>query len=320
MEATLDFLVEELVAIGRLHDVEILVVDWGSEVPLHRVLEVSESVKKVWRHLLVPLELAKRICPENDFPRPAIMNAGIRRAEGEYVIQSVADVLWTRRALEKLFLIIGGGDARKVRKPQETLIVLGRREIPYEVASQELDTQSLRELVEQNEFPFYKSYPFFIVAADAIVLHRDLWFQSQGFDEVLRYWGWNDVDLNLRMQLCYRTYSFYDDVDLNVYHLEHIRDVSEIKDRPVNPQVFNPFQKNDSAWGCGDLLLEEYPPREPMDVQRVSFVPLSWMKRFLVVRFYKWIHQINCLLFFLRYRKITKEPFLYYWRIPSMSA
>ena len=128
LETTLDFLGMNLGRLGRSEEVEIIIVDWQSEIPLYQELKLSRETVAITRFIIVPPDAGLDF--ECDFPRPVILNTGIRRARGKFIIQTLGDVLWTTEALSRLFAI-----ALMAGVAEETLYVIGRKEIPYDFVS-----------------------------------------------------------------------------------------------------------------------------------------------------------------------------------------
>ena len=107
--------------------------------------------------------------------------------------------------------------------------------------------------------------PFYMGCAGALVMHRDLWFECRGNDERLVFWGYNDIDLSLRMRLKYSCLDYYQTNKMTVFHLEHYPSRSDKQSAPKksNPHVFNPFVVNDENWGLAEYSFAEWPHREP---------------------------------------------------------
>jgi len=263
LEAALNFLANGLKQLGRLQDVEIVIVDWCSPKPLHSVLRLTEETTKVTRFILVQVSSLQGYKFDDDFPRAVVTNTGIRRATGLYIVPTVADALWTRKSLSKVFNFIDHNIPLK-GTIEKTLLIFGRKEIPYDVASCSPSLPQLERFIEENDATLTVPYiPYLRVPGDGLLMHRDLWFHSRSFDERMHYWGWHDCDIILRVQLKYFLLSCQDDKDLVIYHLAHIApgDPSRVLERKTNPWIFNPFTVNDTNWGLGSLLFNEYPPR-----------------------------------------------------------
>lgn len=262
LETTLDFLATSLSKLGRLQDAEVVIVDWQSEVPIYVDLKVCDLTSSIIRHILVPQILPRSINFECDFPRPVILNIGIRRSRGQYIIQTLGDVLWPVGTLQFLFDTIENGKYCDTRI-DHALVVIGRKEIPYDIACKTPSILFLREYINDHpeNIADVPPLPYLLVPADSFMMHRDLWYESRAFDEQLQRWGWLDCDLILRLQLKYKILTKNDNENLLVYHLNHIApdQINEIVNRKTNPWVFNNLTVNTQEWGLGDMIFSEYP-------------------------------------------------------------
>jgi len=263
LETTINFLALELKKLNKLELTEIIIVDWQSKIPLFSILDLNEHARKIVRFIVVPFSLSEKVKFDDDFPRSIIMNAGIRRSKGLFIIQTLGDVLWTQNTLHTIFNIID--NRMEIKTPIErTLFVFGRKEIPYEVVRSSPNISFLKDYIKikGDNLKFYIR-PYLLVPADSIMMHRDLWFDCRAFDETLQHWGWSDCDLILRLRLRHFILSIHDEKELFVYHLNHIseKDIIQINTRKTNPQVINPFVVNDENWGLIKYQFEEFPPK-----------------------------------------------------------
>ncbi len=196
---TLNFLARNLSRLGRLADVEVVVCDWNSDEPLHRVLALSPAACAMTRFVVVPPSLARPRQLDSPFPIPIVQNTVIRRAEGEFIGQTDSDVLYSCASLHALLSVLDGTipgiPARHAYLPA------WRRHLPL---AQVLRQSSLAEL---DEYVMHSGGQLAIDPPGAgygaptalALLHRDLWHACQGYDERFIYWGWMDVDLALRI-------------------------------------------------------------------------------------------------------------------------
>ena len=306
LEMTLQFLAHNLQRIGKLDRCEILVVDWQSAVPLHEVLVLSDEARSITRFVCATPDSTGHLRFACDFPRPVILNIGIRRALGSYIVQTLGDVLWTTEALSGLFDVILGNSPCCGYDVKQTLLVFGRREIPYEVASASPTVEALTEYMQhypKDTIP-PDCHPYLLVPGDSLMMHRDLWHATRGFDERLVHWGWNDCDLILRMKLMYHVVSCRDLPWLTVYHLNHIapQEMEQVMQRPNNPWLFNDVTVNDEAWGLGGLSFPEYYDNRCMSAA-IATPPAPPV----YVSFFRLRHILNLLLFYIRNLKKTRN-------------
>jgi glycosyltransferase involved in cell wall biosynthesis len=305
LETTLDFLGRSLCELGRLDDVEVLIVDWQSAHPLHLELSLSQKIASITRFLIVPSLISNSINFDCDFPRPVILNTGIRRSKGEFIIQTLGDVLWTPETLRLVFDKAKGDDSLSVSE-KEILYVIGRKEIPYEFVATNPSTSEVEAFINYGKMDLVDipPYPYLLVPGDSLMMHRNMWFALRGFDEKLQYWGWSDCDIILRMRLVHKVISKHDDPALCVYHLNHIgpEELLAVNNRPVNPSMFNDFTVNASDWGLGSFTFPEYPVSEI--VNYIEIPPVY-------VKHYRIVHVLNLLRFTVLNMNLNNICFMY---------
>jgi hypothetical protein len=260
LTTTIDLLASSLERLGRLEDVEVLVVDWGSAVPLHRVLGLSPAGQSITRFLVVPPEVHHEVRGDSDFPDSIALNVGVRRARGRFICQLGNDVLLTVPFCAGLLDILDGRSLLRGRA-EETLMLFRRKHIPYEVVEKSPTVDTLTEFITRfdSHLPAEPLSFFLYGSSGGMLMSRRLWFTCRGFNESLPYWGWNDIDLSLRVRL--RHHLFPLDGGLFVYHLQHY---SAPGDKPLrrhrlNPHVFSPFEVNPASWGLEGRSFEEVP-------------------------------------------------------------
>src|SRR6478672_8553762 len=100
LETTLNYVADQVEALGRAKDVEVLVADWGSEVPLRDVLRLTPAAAAIVSFILIPPEIARPLQKDSPFPEVLALNAAARRAKGIYIGRIDQDTLVGRRFLE----------------------------------------------------------------------------------------------------------------------------------------------------------------------------------------------------------------------------
>ena len=287
LETTLNYIGREVSMIGRPGELEFVVVDWGSEIPLHKVLHLGEEARKIARFLIVPPEVAALHNEEGKFPGSLAINAGVRRARGRYIAQTGGDVLYDKYYLADLLDLSFEKAAGKF-SPDKTLFLLSCKNVPQDIVSQVPDLEELGSFIGQNreQLKIQPLIPFLKGGAAAFLMHRDLWAATQGLDEAWIGWGWTDCDLKLRVCLRYGSVDYGIRQGLFAFHLDH-------PSFPVpNQYKFNPFTVNGPHWGLGDRTLTEFPPLEPfnaLSVPEAGPVPENshfWGRHFLNLLMY----------------------------------
>ncbi|UCD33245.1 MAG: hypothetical protein JSV38_05090 [Desulfobacterales bacterium] len=202
LETTINFLATELEKINRLEHTEVVVVDWGSKIPLHSVLSLTDSARRITRFILVPVAVHDAVRKDSDFPDSIALNVGIRRSFGSFICQTGNDILWPEHFLQPLFAMLEG-DKTITTPVEKTQMIFSRKHIPWEIVSEKPTTKYLDDFINRYdlEIPVEPLNPFFLAPGGSVIMHRNMWCECRGYDETLIYWGANDVNLTLRMKL-----------------------------------------------------------------------------------------------------------------------
>jgi hypothetical protein len=258
LTTTLNYITRNLVQLGRLNDVEILVTDWGSEVPLAESLALTPQAARICRFIYVPLAVIRAVhSGSEDFHITMAMNTGIRRARGEFVLQGAADTLIPRHSLEMILRVLDNSLGLSIRA-EETFFLCPRYQIPWQFVERQpgLEAWDRYLLLSGSELNYENDSLLGICCgAGGFLMHRDLWQKARGFDERFRGWGFNDVDLGLRISQIYPWLGL-SSLGVNFYHMGH---------RPAGQPVANPsplmynwnVEVNGDGWGLGDYEFQE---------------------------------------------------------------
>ncbi len=261
LETCLNFLGDNLAALGRLQDVEVLICDWNSPSPVHEILALRPAIASITTYLIVPEAIAVPLQKDSSFPIPIVQNIAIRRARGTFIAQTDSDILYTKDALHHLFEVLEGKSELDV-VPARSLLVASRRQVPWEFASAAPTAEEIALHLNRNgnDVPLEKLIPGFATPSSCAILHRDVWFECRGYDETLVNWGWMEIDLYLRIMqhLPWRDLASQGVV---LYHLEHYPN----NNRKTTPRKMNPmaittrFDTDKEDWGHPALPLERVP-------------------------------------------------------------
>lgn len=265
LQTTINFLAKELDNLNKLDQIELIIVDWGSPIPLHSVLTLSEQAKKIVRFIILPISWIDKI-GYKDFASTIAYNIGIRRAAGYFIGISTADILFTEKLLRKLFNIFMDSSKRE-KNTERSLFSFGRKDIPTEIVKQNLDLSDLDKYIQENgrKLSLISLHPYFLSPAALLMMHRNLWYETRSFDERIIHWGSSDVDLCLRVRLKYHVVDMSKEEDAYLYHLSH-NYPGFIRHKTSQPLI-NPFVVNDEDWGFVNYQFEEFPCRTPLKQQ-----------------------------------------------------
>jgi len=273
LQATLNYAAQMVHELAREEDVEVLVADWGSDIPLREVLELSPVAANMVSFILIPAEIARDLQKDSSFPEVFALNAAARRAGGEYIGRIDQDTLVGKRFLKYFFELYEG--RRQLEVPlSSALLFANRRSIPYRFAVRcpPLDHVDkfirlfgqLLKVWRQNPFGqnvFWTSY------VGIWLLHRDLWDACGGYDERLIYYNWMETDMIIRLTQNHQVTDLGKKVAYDFYHLEHYNPRVNLfarahgmknpdVDLSYHPKVLKPSGEN---WGLNQFPLELLP-------------------------------------------------------------
>ena len=254
----LNYLACNLRDIERLDDVEVLVTDWGSDVPLAKVLPLSPEAGRICRFVYVHPTITRAVQPDGSFCQACAVNVSLRRGKGEFLALLDTDGLFPRHSLQVLLDLLDG----KLAVPfdiNRMFFLLPRYKVPWEVMQREptLEEWDRYLLLNAGSLPRAQELSGLGMASSGQMMHRSLWHACRGYDQQLRYWGWSDAELTLRVT------QYYPWVDLSslgvsLFHMEHWP-----RNRPVsgvqrhNPHYVSPtFEVNDENWGLANYKMD----------------------------------------------------------------
>ncbi len=256
LTTSINYLAFNLKKIGRLDDVEILVTDWGSDIPLSKVLPLSSDAAKICRFIYVPPVLAKEI-KSDGVDTSTAANIAIRRGKGDFLILFPGDILVPGYSMMMLLGLLDGSICVPI-KLNEMYYFIGRYQIPYEIVQRELSVEEWDQYLLMNTSDLVHDRGISGVGVDgaAMMLHRNIWHACRGFNEGMKKWGWNDSELMLRITQSYPWMDLFN-IGVSFFHMEHRRTRSLPSRELCNPDFVNPmFTVNDENWGLGDCDLD----------------------------------------------------------------
>jgi len=284
LETALNYVARNVQELGREADVEVLVADWGSEIPLRDVLQLSPAAARIVSFLLIPPEIACPLQGDSAFPEVLALNAAARRVRGDYIGRIDQDTLVGGRFLDSFFELYEG--RRQLEIPlRSALLFANRRQIPYRFAVRCPSFGMVERFViwfgrwlqvdnhlKHRPGFFYASY------VGMWLLHRDLWNECRGYDERLIYMNWMETDMILRMKQEYTVVDLGQLVGHDFYHLEHYHPRAPKRatgHRKVNPHMdldnpANVFRLNSETWGLLQHPLDVVPYARRSDIQTPS--------------------------------------------------
>ena len=240
------------------NDVEIVFVDWGSDVPLYDALKINEKLGFV-RFIIVPQEITKNFDPpETKFSFVHSINVGIRRCLGDYILHCDFDVFVSYDAFSKIWNFLSTGE-RMLQyyfsrfHVNELDFILRMKKNIYECEMN--DVQLFPEARVFVESPYR-----FAGTSAALLLHKKLFHQVGGYDERMIYWGYQDTDLFLRLWTAkYLAEDLCRTLDAKLLHLDHPRLHCGMSNNPhlANRTLTKGISPNEDSWGISNIKFEE---------------------------------------------------------------
>jgi hypothetical protein len=246
--------------------VEVIVIDWGSDTPLRDVLRLTPAAARITSFMYIPKAVADEVRGDSPFPEVLALNAGVRRAKGEYIGRIDQDTILGTHFLGTFFAMY---EKPHLLVPLESALFLAnRRRIPYRFAVRCPSAWSVDRFVRyfrrflplMDPLPphlFYQSY------VGIWLLHRDLWFECGGYDERFIYMDWQEVDMILRLTPKHTLINLGELTDHDLYHLDH--------GHPLEPWSASRNRKTNPIRNLEHLPEEFYPNREDWGLMQYTF-------------------------------------------------
>lgn len=243
--------------LGR-DDVELLLTDWGSEIPLVNELQLSDSCWRRLRVFYVPPAIANQV--GSPYSSSHAANVAARRALGEYLMVADADTYWQTQTMQRLLAYLEAGQIGPLSLA-ECFFWASRKHIPKSSQEGDPSLDALDAFITANECSLQLdplNLHEFLGTGLAITLRREMWHACRGFDEQLVHWGWNDIHLHKRLCMRYRWGGDLRAYGMPFFHLEHYanRHAPGERQAVANPQVMpERFEANGPDWGLGNCVL-----------------------------------------------------------------
>jgi glycosyltransferase involved in cell wall biosynthesis len=201
LKTAIEMLVQSANEINKLSLIEIIIVDWNSEVPLSEVLNLSRSAGAVTKFVIVPQAIAIKYSFEGKvFNAGCACNAGVRRATGEYITYLPADILISPLPLENLLRLLKG-ELNTLFDCKNTMLGVHAQILPWQLVEQEPSVMDWKRYIQISNNLIFKGFSGLCGGYAAFILHKNLWYQYQGVLENFRGWGWIDIEIGLRCNI-----------------------------------------------------------------------------------------------------------------------
>src|SRR5262245_22160359 len=185
LETTLNYLADQVESLGRTKDLEVLVADWGSDIPLRDVLQLTPAASRIVSFMLIPPEIARPLQKDSPFPEVLALNAAARRASGKYIGRIDQDTLVGGRFLAVFFNI--HEQRRQMEIPLESALLFSNvRMIPYRFAVRSPSRSVVEHFVDRFgnslKVEINSRQPYYWYSVGIWLLPRTVWYECGGYD------------------------------------------------------------------------------------------------------------------------------------------
>ncbi len=244
--------------LGYGSKVEMLLVDWNSDIPIQNDLPLIGAAVKICRFINVKPSLAANYMkPDQVFNTSCALNVGLKRSESNFIIAISADMIFSQYSLKILFDLIGG----KTEVPfniNKQISFIPTKSLPYDSSMINMNLGDIDKMIFRNG-PELKNVCKELPGTGLghiAMMNKSMWLEFRGFDEKFSHYGWNEEELALRVN---QKYSWNNLSFLGI----HAFDIAEPKSNEDIDQKHNPHKipfnsvPNDKNWGLGQYEFEK---------------------------------------------------------------
>ena len=167
-----------------LDKLEIVVSDWGSEIPLSQVLNLVLEAKDRVKFVHVPPDIAAMEQKDSKFPEVIALNAAARRASGEYIGRIDNDTVIGADFFRKFEQLHKNNPTDELDLADSFLFV-ERKSVPFRISRLSLPLPQIRSFINlfKNYFRVESATEwgkeFWWSPVGIMMFHRDIWKQTQ---------------------------------------------------------------------------------------------------------------------------------------------
>jgi len=258
ISTTLNYLSRNLASSGHLDNSEIIITDWGSEVPLSMALHLSDESKNICRFLYLNKNITNQVEESpNRIQFGKAVNVGVRRANGKYTYFTNSDTLIPKAAVNVIFGIINNECGIK---SESAYFSFARYQVPWQfVARTPIIKEIDRYILQSSGRTLDESARMLSLSkgVGSMLVNSKIIKTARGVREDLPAWGGHEVELGLRITQRHPWYELSRPGGA-VYHMvdpptSYRRQI--IKDQKY--KLLDSFAANDSTWGLGEYPIEE---------------------------------------------------------------
>jgi predicted glycosyltransferase involved in capsule biosynthesis len=234
----------------NVNDIEIIAVDWGSEIPLTTILNIENY--KFTKFIHVTTDIAHKYSPDSSFSSVHALNTGYRRSQGQYIFFIDADSYISYDYFVELYNLV-----KQFNSTDNIFYWASRYHLPYEIHSSVTNINDLDKFISILNWKENKdnwrhdkvNLNSFQGGAMGLLLSKNICEESTLFYEKLNKWGWLDIEIHNRISSKYPCLGDLEDHNMYFFHLDHHNIAAGGQNGSNYYTNSNEFNANDSSWG-----------------------------------------------------------------------
>lgn len=202
LELSINYLALNAKKLNILDSIEIILVDWNSDIALYKDLQLSTEACLITKTIIVsPEDAQKYNFKDSNFSHVYPINVGLRRASGKYLTMMPADILISSYTLERIYRLLRL-ELDVCFDPEKVIMAVPRKFIPS-VVRDDLFFKTPRKLDKfflfndwyfENEIP----HPGILGGHGIMIFHKSIFSHLKGLNENLGGWGFQDTEFGIR--------------------------------------------------------------------------------------------------------------------------
>lgn len=234
----------ELLKAYEVPNIEIILVDWNSTVPLseHPCASRIDFADIVYKR--ISPEIAKKYAPDVHLSEVHALNVAVRISSGKLILHLDQDTIIGRDFIKLLKKCI------IYEHHLDKLWWSGRRDT-NETHYTEIINDPLTFLYKYDEnIPIISPYEEKLFqngdgAVGIFGVPRNLWVEEKGYNEQMTGWGHMELEFKDRLEKHTEWFNVDSFTSVDFYHIWHIK-----HNKVENDLEYSKYEPNDDNWGC----------------------------------------------------------------------
>ena len=307
----LNYNLQNIIQLKETRNVEFLIIDWGSKVPISKIISVYNKGKNLVNFINVNHKIAEANSRAyfNNFNPVKSNNIGFRRAVGNFILHAAHDQILTYKNWQYLLIFL-----KENIKNSHKIYYIPRKIINNNFALtfptfSELDRTL--ELSASSNLDF-RAPSFFVGGGYSALMKKNLFYKIRGQNESENpVNSAGDVDIHNRSMyyvdkedLGHKGIFFYKlpPFNLDGTNQRKLLKESGIRKFPENPRSLNPNNKN---WGMSNYKFIKTKAQNTLNLKEINHLTL--FKKKIEIKY----ESINFIYFLKAIFKVTKTNFFF---------